>query len=99
MIIEINYSNGYMHLDANYMIDHMWLVDYKKRFAPLFAEYGTSEQQKAFLQLLDETIEGQAKIFNMVASASPLVKSRVNGAFNKLKRYKTMRDVLKGLLS
>lgn len=98
MIIRFNYPNGFMEVDADALIQSMRLVIYK-RYAPLFAKYGTSEQHNEFLQLLDEYIENQNKKFNEVASASPLIISHVKGAFNELKRYKTMRDVLKGLVS
>lgn len=52
MTIEINYPNGWIKLDADFIIEQVSMPNYKK-WLKLFAKYGTAEDHRAFRERLN----------------------------------------------
>lgn len=52
MKIKFSWDSGWMEVKADFVIEHMTLSNYRK-WAKLFAQYGTAEQHKEFLERLD----------------------------------------------
>jgi len=56
LIIKFNHWNGKITVDAEIMILDMPMTNYRK-WVKLFAQHGLSEDQQAFLQLLEDQIQ------------------------------------------
>lgn len=52
MKIKFSWDSGWMEVEVDFVIEHMKLSNYRK-WAKLFAQYGTAEQHKEFLERLD----------------------------------------------
>lgn len=122
MMIKISWGSGWIEVKAEAVVERMKIPQYRK-WAKLFAQYGTHGQHEDFLQFLEPYIgEAEAHCTELewdidgmqmrVDGRAPTVmtqehwekqikqaKSKLNGAKTKLKRYETMRDYLKGLLT
>lgn len=81
--VKFSWGSGWMEIEAEKVVEYMSMKGYKK-WATLFAKYGTPEQHKEFLQFV----------------SSYIGTKEAEGVSNtKLKRYKTIYQVLEGLVS
>lgn len=104
MIIKFNHWNGKITVDAEIMILDMPMANYRK-WVKLFAQYGLSEDQQAFLQLLEDQIQANEQAIKdlevKVATAKHKSgwKAELSSARRMLKRRQSMCDILKGLIA